>query len=97
MEDSDEIGTWFSSSYKLDNDPLAHIKLCDAYKTFTESSTFANFSKQEKRNKGTYKSFRQKLINNPKVKPFYRERWQPKGLDLKNITMGHAVKFEYER
>lgn len=78
LENSDEIGSWFFEAYQPTEEKGARVTMKDVFEQFLQSRTYSNFSKQERREKGKKQYLSAKLLSNPKIKPFYRERVQPR-------------------
>ena len=92
LEDSDEFGSWFFETYRKTDEKDAYVKLSDVHDQFLQSRTYSNFSKQERRAKGSNKFLNGKLLSNPKIKPFHRERYQPRTnegqANMRNVLLG---------
>ncbi len=78
LENSDEIGSWFFEEFEKSEEKDAFLKMTDVHNSFLGSRTYSNFSKQERRNKGKKNFLTDKLSSNPRIKPFYRDRYQPR-------------------
>ena len=75
IQDSDECLTWFKGQYHVTNAEDDVVALHDVYTKFKsdEDSPYANYSKHEKRNKGTKKHFIAQIANHPTLSVYYRK------------------------
>lgn len=104
IQDSDEFLTWFKTHYHITNEEDNVIAINEIHKKFTEDpeSPYANYSKQEKRGKGTKKHFISICSKHPTLSVFYRKEIQIPGNEKRehktNVLVGvdvNASGFEY--
>ena len=100
MEESDEIGTWFFSKYiKGTEDDV--LTAADMHHSFVMEAPYVNWSKSEKRMKGSVEKFKSKLQKHAKLRTCYHERWQPQKegsrISHRNAIVGYRLRRPDER
>jgi P4 family phage/plasmid primase-like protien len=96
IENCDEFLQWFKENYEYVDDEDTFIPFNELYDTFKRSELFANSNKTDKRRLTKQKMIKD-ILDNPNIRPFYRERRKIRGKDYRNIILKHkAVKQERE-
>ena len=104
IQDSDELLTWFKSKYHITNSETDIVAIGTIHKEFTtdEDSPYVNYSKKEKRERGTKKYFIAHIAKHPTLSVYYRKDVYvtiESGRDHRtNVMVGVAVNvfgFEY--
>lgn len=76
LQDSNDLNSWFRGVYDYRADYTGCVTMKDVYRAFTASTYYDNLTKAAKR-KMNMKKLLTDLCDNPDLRPYYRERYQP--------------------
>jgi phage/plasmid-associated DNA primase len=90
MVTSDKFTSWLNSNYKKSINKDDFIELKEVYKNYKYSDLYDNLTKQEKQY-NNYENFKDKIIKNPNLRPFYLERKKINKKDYRHILINYIV------
>jgi phage/plasmid-associated DNA primase len=92
MIESDDFSNWFNNKYEFTNNDEDYVKLKDVYNEYKCSDLYYNLDKRTRRAKGTKTAIIKDVIDNPTLRPYYRERIKKNELTLRNIIIRYKEK-----